>query len=115
METRNAPSLPDDAEAEGHPYSEDLRPNHLAGDNYGLRGPHPEKTARSAYDVKDVHDLLQDFGDDELKQIPIMPPGSRLEQGATYLDLHRPRPEELTATGDMVATEETWYVPKSEV
>jgi hypothetical protein len=53
--------------------------------------------------------------DDELKPIPIVPPGTRLEQGATYVDLQDPRLDEFTATGDMAAGPNNWYVPKSDV
>jgi hypothetical protein len=69
----------------------------------------------TAYDVKDVHRRLQSFTDDELKAIPILPPGTRLEQGATYIDLREREPKEFTATGQMVSGENNWYVPKSEV
>ena len=50
-----------------------------------------------------------------VKQIPILPRGSRLEQGATYTDLRDPEPREFTATGDMQAGPGNWYVPKSAV
>lgn len=98
-----------------HPYWQDLNPDFLAGENYGLQGPHPEKTARSAFDIKGVHRQLQGMADEDLKQIPIMPPGSRLEQGATYIDLRQPSCTEITATGDMEAGPGNWYVPKSAV
>lgn len=98
-----------------HPFWQDLNPEFLEGENYGLQGPHPEKTAQTAYDVKGVHDQLDSIDDDDLKQVPIMPTGSRLEQGATYIDLRRPTPEEFTATGNMSAEAGHWYVPKSAV
>ena len=99
-----------------HPYWQDLNPDFLAGSNYGDRGPHPEKTlVHSAYDVKGAHRALDGIEDDDLKQIPIMPTGSRLEQGAIYLDLRTDRPTEFTATGDMEVGEGNWYVPKAEV
>ena len=53
--------------------------------------------------------------DDALKQIPILWPDARLEQGATYIDLRDPRRREFTATGDMSAGEDNWYVPKDAV
>ena len=55
------------------------------------------------------------FTDDELKRIPILPQGSRLEQGATCVDLQDSQLAEFTATGAMEATPGHWYVPKSEV
>ena len=44
-----------------------------------------------------------------------MPQGSRLEQGATYIDLHSDTPQEFTATGDMEAGPHNWFVPKREI
>ena len=55
------------------------------------------------------------FSDDELKQITILPPGSRLEQGAVYIDLHDARREEIKARGDMEAGPQNLYVPKTEI
>jgi hypothetical protein len=85
--------------------------------NTGLRGPHPEKAdgVKTAYDIKSVHRHLQDLPDDDLKEIPILPEGTRLEQGATYIDLRSSHPQEFTATADMVAEPANWYVPKVEV
>lgn len=79
-----------------HPpkYQKDLNPDAAAGVNYGTVGPHPEKNnPRTAHDVKEAHELLADFTDDLLKQIPILPEGARLEQDATYIDLAGDRTE----------------------
>jgi len=102
---------------EQHPeaWRNDLNPNRMAGQNIGLENPHPEQTARTAYDVKETHRLLEGITDDGLKQIPVLWPGARLEQGATYVDLHDPDRREFTATGDMSAGRDNWYVPKSAV
>lgn len=108
----NDPTTPPEGE---HPFSQDLNPDFLEGENYGEQGPHPEKTARTAYDVKGVHRSLSGFEDDDLKRIPIMPLGSRLEQGATYIDLHESERHEFTARGDMVVEDGHWYAPKSSV
>jgi hypothetical protein len=95
----------------------DLNPNAGAGENVGLIGPHPEKAAgiATAYDIKALHARLPGYTDDGLKQIVIMPFGSRLEQGATYLDLAADTPQPFTATGDMTAGPNHWYVPKTEL
>jgi len=101
-----------------HPpeYQQDLNPNAAAGINYGLVGPHPEKgDHRTAHDVKEAHRRLSDFTDDELKRIPIMPTGSRLEQDATYIDLADPDPREFKATGGMETRPDQLLAPKSEV
>lgn len=89
-----------------HPseYQQDMNPDAAAGINYGRVGPHPEKdNPRTAYDVKRAHRLLHEFTDDQLKQLPVMPPGSRLEQDATYIDLADPDRKEFKATAGMEA------------
>ena len=101
-----------------HPpeYQRDLNPAAAAGINYRLVGPHPEKhNPPTAYDVKEAHLLLIDFSDDQLKQIPILPAGSRLEQDATYINLIDPHRAEFTALANMVARPDDLIVPKTEV
>ena len=44
-----------------------------------------------------------------------MPEGSRLEQGATYIDLAQDEPKEFTALGNMEAGPQNCYVLKSAV
>lgn len=99
-----------------HPpeWRQDLNPTPMGGQNIGTANPHPEQGARTAYDVKELHDQLQ-LLDEDLKQIPILPEGSRLEQGAVYLDLRRTEDGEFAARGDMVVPPGSWYVPKSSV
>src|SRR4051812_30034411 len=85
-----------------HPpeYQADLGPDASKGINYGSVGPHPERdNPRTAYDVKEAHRLLSGFTDDLLKQIPVLPPGTRLEQDAVYLDLRDPARAEVHALG----------------
>jgi hypothetical protein len=53
--------------------------------------------------------------DDDLKQIRVLPEGARLQQGATYIDLNDLDQGEFTATGDMEAGRENYYVAKDEV
>ncbi len=102
---------------EQHPeeYRNDLNPNAMKGQNNSASGPHPEKDARTAYDIKDLHRIIGKITDDNLKQIPVLETGTRLEQGATYVDLRDPARKEFTARADMEAGEYNWYVPKSEV
>jgi hypothetical protein len=97
-----------------HPdeYQRDLSPNAMAGQNIGPYGAHPEKSARTAYDLKAVHNRLDHLLDDDLKQILILPEGARLEQGATYFDLNHPERGEITATGEMTAGPDNWYAAK---
>lgn len=96
-------------------FQHDLNPNSMAGQNVGLDGPHPEKDAPNAYEIKELHSQLEDYSSTELKQIPVLPQGSRLEQGAKYIDLKDPERKEFTAMGGMEAGPDNMYVPKTEV
>jgi len=80
-----------------------------------VEGAHPAKDARTAYDIKDLHQRLHGFNDSELKDVPVLPHDSHLEQGATYIDLYHLVGGEFTARGDERATEHHAYVPKKEV
>lgn len=112
---RKLPHTTHDEEAER--WDEDLRPNPGAGLNEGTVGQHPEKsnTVQTAYDIKSLHRRLQALRDDELKEIPVLPTGARLEQNATYIDLRSDDPQEITARAYMEAGPENWFVPKTEV
>jgi hypothetical protein len=96
-------------------YQSDLNPHAMAGQNIGPAGAHPEKGTRTVYDVKELHARLSEWSDGDLKQIPVLPEGSRLEQNATYIDLMAATAHEFTATGSMEASAGHRYVPKSEV
>lgn len=100
-----------------HPdeYRDDLNPNADAGQNHGLSNDQIEQDAPNAYDLKAVHHLLENITDANLKTIPVLPAGTRLEQGATYIDLHDPQRSEFKARGDMEAGPHNWYVPKTGV
>ncbi|HUS15068.1 MAG TPA: hypothetical protein VM536_08640 [Chloroflexia bacterium] len=95
----------------------DLNPGPDAGRNAGLGGGHPEKSpeAPSAFDIKELKARLQGYSADELKQITVLPEGSRLDQGAVYIDLREQHPREIRARGDMEAGSHNWYVPKTGV
>jgi len=102
---------------EQHPeeWREDLSPNANAGLNYGQAGAHAERDAATAYDIPELHRSLKGFTDDELKRVPVLPAGTRLEQGAVYIDLQTPDRNEFKARGDMQAGAGNWIVPKSAV
>jgi hypothetical protein len=99
----------------GDQYQSDLNPDAMAGQNIGAAGAHPEKGTRTVHDFKELHARFSEWSDGDLKQIPIVPEGSRLEQNATYIDLMAATPREFTATGSMEAGRGHRYVPKSEV
>ena len=95
-------------------FDRDLHPDPMAGQNIGPRSD-PALDARTAYDVKSVHRSLSDWPDDELKEIPVLRPGTPLQQGATYINLREPRRGEITAMGGMRAGEGDAFVPKDHV
>jgi hypothetical protein len=98
------------------PYQQDLNPDASKGLNWGLAGPHPEKESpQTAFDVKEIHRWLAEVSDDELKQIPVMPAGARLESNATYLNLGDADRREFTAEGNEEVQSGDYIVPKSEV
>ena len=100
-----------------HPeqWEHDLNPEFMAGINYGLEGPHAEQAVITAHNIKYLQRKLSDLNNDELSQIIIMPEGARLEQGATYLDLNDSRRRPFTATADMSAGPDNYYVPKKAI
>ena len=100
-----------------HPdeWREDLSPDSNAGLNYGEAGSHKAEELRSAANIRDLQGALGFLSRDELDSIPILPEGTRLRQGATYVDLQTPDRREFTATGDIEAGRDNWFVPKSEV
>lgn len=79
-------------------------------------GARPAKEPpRTAFDVKEAHRQLVGWTEEELRQIPLLPAGVRLDEGATYVDLRDPARREFAATGEMAVPADGLYVPKSEV
>jgi hypothetical protein len=97
------------------PYQRDLNPDAMAGQNLGIGEAQPGKQGPTAYDVKPVHERLKQFSDGELRQLRLLPTGSRLEQGATYVDLDDVDLGEFPATGDMHVGPHHWVVAKKDV
>jgi hypothetical protein len=95
-------------------FDRDLHPNRSAGQNE--QAPADGETgSRTAYDMRHLHRALSEISDDELRAVPVLPAGARLQQGATYLKLEAAEPREITATGDMEVGLNEVYVPKAEV
>ena len=105
---------PHSAAEDAAEFDSDLRPNEGAGLNHGMDGQHPEKTGRTAADIKDLHTLLPNLTNDELRRLEVVPSGSRLQQGAMYIDLRHLDQGEFTARGDMEAAPGTDYVMKKD-
>lgn len=103
---------PDGLPGQGDDFDRDLHPNYLAGQNTGLYGSAGALAGATAYDSKEIHDILAEFTDDELRAIPVLPSGTRLEQGAAYVDLtHRERGP-FHAMAGMMAEPGHHYVAK---
>ncbi|MES2463662.1 MAG: hypothetical protein V4671_24085 [Armatimonadota bacterium] len=66
----------------------------------------------TAYDVKELHEKMPDFDNGELKRIPVLAHGERLEQGGVYLDLSEMETGAFTAQGSRVAEDPHLYVAK---
>ena len=110
-ELSNAQRVPQQDAKHPRDAERDLNPNRMAGQNVGTQGGDREVPVATAFDVKDVHRTLDGFTDDDLKQIPILAEGTRLEQGAVYIDVARGG-DEIKATGGMVAERGQCLVPK---
>jgi hypothetical protein len=91
----------------------DLNPDPTAGQNHGLN--RAGEMAPSAYDVKDVHRTWSGLTAADLKQIPVIPEGTRLDQGAVYFDLNDPARGEFKALGNMEAGAQDRFVAKNAV
>ena len=100
-----------------HPeqWRDDMNPDFMAGQNFAEARAEREESRFNAYDVKAAHDRLRWLMDDDLRGIPILPPGTRLEQGAKYIDLNHLGRGEFTGMANMEAGDGDLYVPKSEV
>lgn len=96
----------DEFERDLHPFAEANR----------LENHHPERTELpTAYDIKDLHRYLSNFNDADLKQIVVLPKGTRLEQGSTYVDLLDPDRRVFKAMGHQEADDTHYYAPKAEI
>lgn len=96
-------------------WEQDLNPNPMAGQNDGVQTNQEGRYDLTAEDIKELHERLEGFSNDELKKITVLKPGTRLQQGATYINLNDPLREEFTGMGDMSVEENNYIVPKSEV
>ncbi|MBC8140403.1 MAG: hypothetical protein H7Y38_03065 [Armatimonadetes bacterium] len=90
-------------------FDDDLKGNNRAGQHAGVS----ETRTYTAYDIKELHEKMSDFDNGELKRIPILAHGERLEQGAKYLDLSDPTRTIFTAQGSQEAQDPHLYVPKA--
>jgi hypothetical protein len=116
-EDRNQDRTPLQQAKQKHPdeWQRDLNPDHLAGQNIGQPSDEVTGTDRTAWHLRKAGRDLRGIDDEELKQVPVLAAGERLQQGATYIDLTQDPPEEFKARGDMAALPGNAYVPKDRV
>jgi hypothetical protein len=116
-EDRNQDRTPLQQARQKHPdeWQRDLNPDHLAGQNIGRSAEAAISTDRTAWHLRKGGRDLRGMDDEDLKQVPVLAAGERLQQGATYIDLQDERPEEFTARADMAALPGNAYVPKDRV
>ncbi len=107
------PGHPSDQEPDQ--WQKDLNPNPTAGQNHGVETNQEDVYDLTVYDLEELHDRLSDFTKDELKKIPVLKAGTRLQQGATYINLNDPLREEFTGMGDMSAEDNNLIIPKNKV
>jgi hypothetical protein len=92
-----------------------LNPERMGGQNIGASSKRNDPGARTAADIDVLAGRLSDFTRDELSQIPITPAGTKLKQGAVYLDMRIPAAVPFAATADIKATEMNYYAPKADI
>lgn len=116
-EDRNQDRFPKQQAKQKHPpeWQQDLNPNHLSGQNIGQESDARVNAEWTAFHLRKRGLDLGGVNDEELKQIPVVAEGERLQQGATYVDLTDQPLSEFTARGDMTASPEHAYVPKDRV
>jgi hypothetical protein len=116
-EDRNQDRTPLQQARQKHPdeWQRDLNPEPLAGQNIGRSAEAAISTDRTAWHLRKGGHDLRGMDDADLKQVPVLAAGERLQQGATYIDLQDERPEEFTARADMAALPGNAYVPKDRV
>jgi hypothetical protein len=116
-EDRNQDRHPQQQASVTHPdeWQQDLNPNHMAGQNTGTLSDDATRGERTALNLRKQGWNGGNLDDNELKQIPLVREGARLQQGATYVDLTSTQPHEFTATGEMAADGDHAYAPKDRV
>jgi hypothetical protein len=105
---------PQDRPKHPAPVAQALNPNVAAVRTAGTPGATEPRT-RPASELKDVVRALSSFSSDELRQIPVVVPGSRLRPEATYLDLKQPGRGPFSAPDESYAGKDSWYVLKADV
>lgn len=112
---KSAAAKPQEQQKHPDQWSDDLNPDRMEGQNIGPSSKRNDSRAATAADLNALAGRLLNFSREELSQIPIVPAGTKLKQGAVYLDMRIPAPVPFTATADIKATEMNCYAPKAEI
>jgi hypothetical protein len=114
---RNDERTPRQQDRQKHPdeWQQDLNPGHLEGQNIGRDSEDHASTRTTAFHLRKRGAELRGLDDDDLKQVPLLAEGTRLQQGATYVNLAERSPREFTATAEMTASAGDAYAPKDRV
>src|SRR5918999_6518786 len=113
-EDRNQDRTPKQQARQKHPdeWQQDLNPDHMAGQNIGQESDARERTAVTAFHLRKRGFELRGLDDNDLKQVPVLAEGTRLQQGATYVNLADDERQEFTATANVTAEAGEAYAPK---
>jgi hypothetical protein len=116
-ENRNQDRTPKQQARQKHPdeWQQDLSPDFLAGQNIGRESEAREQADMTAFHLRKRGYELRGLDDNDLKQVPVLAEGTRLQQGATYVNLTEEEPHEFTATGNITAEAGDAYAPKDKV
>jgi hypothetical protein len=113
MATPQKPGRPHDQKDDQ--YQQDLNPNPKAGFNIGADGEKPGRFERTAADINTLAQQMAGYSDEDLNRIPVLKPGTRLEQGAKYINLKDPARKEFVGMASDSVDEGDYIVPKSQV
>jgi hypothetical protein len=67
------------------------------------------------HDLKQLHKGLSNLPEEELDQIRVLPEGTKLETGVSYIDLKDIDKGEFVATDEMRAEPNNWYVAQKDI
>jgi hypothetical protein len=95
------------------PYQSDLAPDAGKGLNWGQAGA--EMPSKTAFEVKEMHELLSELSSDELKEVRVLCEGARLETGATYLEIIGGTRQVIQAEGAEDVEPGDVYLPKKDM
>lgn len=108
-------------EPRGHPpsraaeFAHDLEVGQRPAGGMGTGSAAATGGGPSAFEAKRLHTKLADLTDDELKNVPLVPTGTRLVEGAQYIDLNHLERGAFVADSRMISGPEDVYVAKKAV